>query len=112
MMAKQDCSELIRLMQQNPELPILPFVAAEVVTDDSGYWLGSWSSAKVDEYVMPTKYYSPVIFKSENDVFDALEKCLSYEEFKSLPDNEEECRPFYDNLPWEKAIIIYIGLPE
>ncbi len=109
-MAKQDCSELIRLMQQHPELPILPFVAAEVVADDSGYWMGSWGSAKVDEYIIPTK--DSVIFKSEDDVFDALEKCLSNEKFESLPDNDEECRPFYDNLPWKKAIIVYIGLPE
>ena len=31
------------------------------------------------------------------------------EEFEKLPETEEECRPFYDALPWTKAIIVYIN---
>ncbi len=32
--------------------------------------------------------------------------------FEALPESEEECRPYYDKLPWIKAIIVYIDLPE
>ena len=53
-----------------------------------------------------------MLFKSDDDVFDALEKYMSYEEFEKLPDSESECRPYYEKLPWTKAIIVYINLPE
>ena len=33
-------------------------------------------------------------------------------EFDALPESEEECRKIYDALPWTKAIIVNIGLPD
>lgn len=53
-----------------------------------------------------------MIFKSDDDVFDTLEQCLPEAEFEALPENESECRPFYDALPWVKAIIVNINLPD
>jgi len=52
-----------------------------------------------------------VCFKSDDDVFDVLEKFLSTEEFDALLESESECRPIYDALPWVKAIIVNINLP-
>lgn len=108
---KQSHEELIRLMQENPELPILPFVDAEIAADDVGYWAGSWGNVKIDEYLFPPND-APVLFKSDDDVFDVLERYLTDEEFEALPDSEEDCRPIYDSLPWKKAIIVYIELPD
>ncbi len=48
------------------------------------------------------------MFKSDDDVFEVLERFLPEEEFEALPEKESECRPFYDALPWVKAIIVYI----
>ena len=48
----------------------------------------------------------------DDDVFDTLEKFLPSEEFDALPESEEECRKIYDALPWTKAIIVNIGLPD
>lgn len=98
-------------MQENPDLPVVPMVDSEIVADDCGYWLGSWGRACVDEYFISERA-ERVFFKSDDDVFDVLEKHLSYEEFEALPESEEECRPYYDKLPWIKAIIVYIDLPE
>jgi len=87
-------------------------VDGEIVCDDSyGYWMGSIGKARVDEYVLPDDD-SPVVFKSDGDVFDTLEECLTEEEYENLPEDESECRPIYDALPWKKAIIVYIGFPE
>ncbi len=33
--------ELLKLIEENPDLPIVPMVDAEVIGDDSGYWLGN-----------------------------------------------------------------------
>lgn len=110
---KQNRDKLFQLMQENPDLPVIPFVDGEVVAgDDFGSWMGSWGAARVDEFVYPPQDYEPVIFKSDNDVYDTLEKCLPEAEFNALPETEAECRPIYDALPWTKAIIVYIGMPE
>lgn len=53
-----------------------------------------------------------MIFKSDDDVADTLEKYLSAAEFDALPEDESECRQLYDALPWTKAIIVSIDLPD
>lgn len=100
--------ELLRLISENPDLPVVPMVDGEIPGDDSGYWLGAWGVARVDEYLL-TRYDERVVYKSDDDVFDVLERHLSNEEFEKLPDSEEECRQFYDALPWTKAIIVYVN---
>lgn len=108
---KQNREELFKLIQENPDLPIVPMVDADIVADDCGYWLGAWGRASIDEYVIAERS-EKMLFKSDDDVFGALESYMSYEEFEALPEAESECRPYYDKLPWTKAIIVYINLPE
>lgn len=108
---RENREELFRLIKENPELPIVPMVDADIVGDDCGYWLGVWGRAEVDEYFISERA-ERVFYKSDGDVFDVLERHLSDEEFEALPESEEECRPYYDKLPWIKAIIVYINLPE
>ena len=108
---RENREEPFRLIKENPELPIVPMVDAEIVAEDCGYWLGAWGRAEVDEYFISERA-ERVFYKSDVDVFDVLERHLSDEEFEALPESEEECRPYYDKLPWIKAIIVYINLPE
>lgn len=98
-------------MNENPELPVVPMVNGEIPGDDSGWWLGAWGSSRIDEYLL-TRNYEWIVFKSDDDVFDVLEKHLSDEEFEKLPGTEAECRSYYDALPWIKAIVVNIDLPE
>lgn len=104
---KKNRDELFRLMKENPDLPVVPMVDDEICVGEYGYSLGAWGPASVDEYLI-CKRYNYVVFKSWDDVFDVLEKYLTDEEFEKLPESEEDCREFYDNLPWTKAIIVYI----
>lgn len=104
---KKNRDELFRLMRENPDLPVVPMVDAEICGDDSGYWCGVWGHASVDEYLMCERY-DYMAFKSWDDVFDVLEKYLTDEEFEKLPESESECRKHYDALTWTKAIIVYI----
>lgn len=109
---RKNHDDLFKLMQENPDLPVVPMVDADIVAgDDYGRWMGSWGSASVDEYLIPPDDRT-MIFKSDDDVFDTLEQCLPEAEFEALPENESECRPFYDALPWVKAIIVNINLPD
>ena len=110
---RKNRDELFKLMQENPELPVIPFVDGEIIVgDDFGIWMGSWGASCIDEYLIPPQDYNPVICKSDDDVFDTLEKCLPVEEFYRLPDIESECRKYYDALPWTKAIIVNIDPPD
>ena len=108
---KQNREELFHLMQENPDLPVVPMVDGEIAGDDCRYWMASWGASRVDEYLICERA-ERVAFKSEDDVFDVLEDYLSYEEFEALPENESACRPTYDALPWRKAIIVYIETAE
>lgn len=50
--------ELIKLISENPELPILPMVDYEVVCEDGGRWLGSFGNCYVGEYALfNDRYY-------------------------------------------------------
>lgn len=109
---KDNLEHLLRLMKENPDLPVLPMVDGEIAGDDCGYWLGKWGAASVDEYLLPANENDYIRFKSDDDVFDALEHQLSGKDFFMLPVAEEECRPVYNALPWKKAIIVYIGVPQ
>jgi len=67
----RDRDNLFRLMRENPDLPVIPFVDGEVCAgDDFASWMGSWGASRVDEFVFPPDEYKPVIFKSDDDVFD------------------------------------------
>lgn len=106
---RKNREELFKLMQENPELPVIPMVDGEIPGDDCGYWLGSWGQVQVDEYLEAGDRF---LFKSDDDVFDALERYMTCEEFDALPNSESECRPYYEKLPWKKAIVVYIVLPD
>lgn len=108
---KQSRAELFKLMAENPDLPIVPMVDYEIVGDDCGRWLGAWGSAGVYEYIIAKNYDERILFKSDDDIFDTLERYMSDEEFEALPEDEAECIPYYNKLPWIKAIIVNIDLP-
>lgn len=37
---KNNRAELFKLIQENPDLPIVPMVDSDVVADDCGHWMG------------------------------------------------------------------------
>lgn len=100
-------ARLLELVKENPELPIVPMVDGEIVAgDDFGTWMGAWGNSRVDSYIIDD--HGMVLFKSDDDVFDVLERCLPEAVFETLPEKEAECRPVYDALNWTKAIVVDI----
>lgn len=97
---QEGIKELLRLVQENPELRIVPMVDTECVYDDSfSYWMADWGKAEIDEIWMNEEC---VYSKSNN--FDTLVDELMFNE--SL--TEEEARNKVNSYDWEKVITVCI----
>lgn len=47
---EQNVKELMKLIKENPELPIAPMVDSEVVSgDEHSWWISKWGSATIEE---------------------------------------------------------------
>ena len=108
--------ELLKLMQENPDLPIIPMVGTEIVADDCySYWIGSWGRSEVTEYYVGREY---VHFK-DDDVENVLTDMVgcNYGQTKDGKDiwddlSDEEWDKLFESLPWVKAIVVYIETPD
>lgn len=105
-----DEPKIIKLIQENPDLPIIPIVDAEVVADDYGYWMGKWGHCEVTEYYLGREN---IHFKDddEEDVLMDLEGCGYCEDFdgNDIYDlSDEQWDALYKKVPWAKAIVVYI----
>lgn len=103
--------EIIRLIEENPELPIVPMVDTEVVGDDSyGWWLGKWGNAEITEYYLGRE---GIHFRDddEEDVLNDLVGC-KYScdpQGRDIYDlSDEEWDELYQSVPWTKCIAVNI----
>lgn len=113
---QENLKELFKLIKERPDLPIVPMVDADIVADDSGYWLGGWGSASIDKY-LPHEYGIIFYEQGRPDVVDIFEKFFDYEKCgisEEMPDSEALpiMREKVDSLDWIEAIIINIDLPD
>jgi hypothetical protein len=107
---------LLKLIKENPDLEIMPMVDYEVcASDDFSRWLGSWGTAKVDEYYVPDFDEERIYFKSMDEdelsdkIFDRLE-----ENNPSWSDSylEEQTEKMLSEIQWEKIITVNINTPD
>lgn len=105
---KEKLEELFRLIKDNTDLPILPMVDSEIVADD-GYsrWTASWGNAYVGEYITGNER---IWFKDDDDAEEVLNDCVGGIDFYETTD--EKVDEEYEKLPWIKAIIVNIDMPE
>lgn len=105
---KERVESLVAIIRENPDLPVLPLVAYETVSDD-GYdrYGGRLGECYVDEfYVIGER-----IFLKHPGDWDEVEDVLVLEygrdKFEDM-DDFEAIRA-YDELPWTRAIILDIN---
>lgn len=105
--------EIIRLIEENPDLPIVPMVDSEVVADDGCYWwLGKWGRCEITEYYLGRER---IHFKDddEEDVLSDLDGCKYSRDpqGRDIYDlSDEEWDALYKTVPWIKAIVVYITI--
>ena len=99
-------NDLIKLIQENPDLPIIPMVYFEVVADSSGYWMGAWGRCEVTEYYLGREH---VHFR-DDDEEDVLNDLVGHDlQGRDIYDlSDEEWNELYQSVPWTKCIVVYI----
>lgn len=108
---KEKVAELLELIKENPDLPIAPMVDSEIVCDDScGRWMGSFGGSHVGEYIMgEDKMY----FRDDGDwgeIESLLSEVYGCGVFEEMDDATAE--KIYREMPWIRAIIVAIDLPD
>lgn len=109
--------ELLKLAEENPELPIIAEVDSEVVAED-GYifWFGEVTGTCVD-YVLAGEYHSWTLSEAlmENDAFveeNAPEALKQKLEKLNDADFDKEANEWIKSLPWKKCILVYVDVPD
>ena len=103
--------EIIKLIEENPDLPVVPMVDSEVVADDSySYWMGKWGRCEVTEYYNGREY---IHFRDddEEDVLNDMVGCkYSHDpQGRDIYDlTDDEWNELYKSIPWIKCIVVYI----
>lgn len=106
-MQNKAISELIQLVKDNPELEVVPMVDSDIIDDYWGMYKARFTVAEIEEYVISPRD-NTVMFKSDDDIFGTLERYFCEADCDGLPGDLDGRRPIYDNLPWKKAIIVYV----
>lgn len=107
--------ELIKLSEENPDLPIITMVASEIFcSDDFSYWLGSIGEIKKDIVYSPNE----VVMIGNDEIFDFIYEELENNIFNNLitEDMLQELtnvriEQLKANNKIKMAIIVYIELP-
>ena len=107
--------EFIKLVQENPDLPIVPMVAYDVVDSDSyHWWLGSFVDCEVNEYTC-VEMYNEDRFVIRDDIDEIEEyfmnELLDEDDTLSAEDVEKIAIEKAKSLDWQKAIVVWIGTP-
>lgn len=108
---QENVKELLRLIEENPDLRITPMVDSEIVADDGyNWWLGSFGRAQVDEiYALDERLYirsadeDTLVERIYDDMSDRAD--LTDEEFEKM------AKEIVAKYAWEKVITVKINLP-
>lgn len=102
---KQNLEHLLKLIAENPELPVVPMVDGGITEgDDYGRWLGAWGSSCIREYLVGVDH---ICFR-DGDIEEALTETIGWSKYGEM--TGEQAKEAYEALPWIKAIIVNIDM--
>jgi hypothetical protein len=114
--AQKNVEKLMTLIKENPELPIVPMVSAELFADDYGWWLGGWGSAEIEymangadyKFLNEEEIYFESQGKHEQEIIDHI-----FDEFPELNEHDvqEKYKDKSDEIKWKKVIVARITTP-
>lgn len=102
---------LLRLIAENPDLPIIPRVEEEVVdSDEYRWWAGAFGRVHIEEVI--TKPDGSITYRSDDNAAGHYEDFFGDDDDFNEEATDEEIKAKVDGLPWMRCIVIDIGTPE
>ena len=117
---QENIKDLIKLIQENPDLPVISMVEQEAVSDEYGYTVASFGRAYLEEYaIYNERYYDDrESFKEDYYGYNDEELCEKFNYKPRLPiDNEENNQnsclldEYLDGIAdqyFKRAIVVYV----
>lgn len=102
--------DLLRLIEDHPDLPVVPMVGQDIVADCTGEWVASFGKAEVKKMCI---YGENVIFREDKNAIKTVE-ALELEgltEDRTREESIEKLNGYLDELEWLEAIIVHIETP-
>lgn len=100
--------DVLKCIEQYPDLPVVVAVSNDVVYDDSyAWWEGEINGACVEKIC--TSKDGGVVFYDSTDIQDTLVSILSNAEFAALPKDDEGRKRAFEALPWREVVVIFVG---
>ena len=107
---KDNIKDLLRLIEEHPDLPVIPMVGQDIVADCTGEWVASFGKAEVKKMCI---YGEKVIFREEKNAIKTVE-ALELEgltEGRTREESLEKLDGYLNELEWLEAIIVHIETP-
>ena len=106
----ENIKDLLKLIEEHPDLPVIPMVGQDIVADCTGEWVASFGKAEVKKMCI---YGENVVFREEkNDIktVEALE-LEGLTEGRAREESLDKLNGYLDELDWLEAIIVHIETP-
>ena len=94
---------LLQLINEHPDLPVIPFVGQDIIAECSGEWVASLGKAEIKKFCI---YGEKVVFYEEEYIqktVDALDE--------SIEPSIDKLKGYLDSLDWLEAIVVHIETP-
>ena len=107
---KDNIKDLLRLIEEHPDFPVIPMVGQDIVADCTGEWVASFWKAEVKKICI---YGEKVVFREDKNAIKTVE-ALDLEgltEGRTREESIEKLNGYLDELGWLEAIIVHIETP-
>ena len=106
----ENIKDLLKLIEEHPDLPVIPMVGQDIVADCTGEWVASFGKAEVKKMCI---YGENVVFREEKNAIKTVE-ALELEgltEGRAREESLDKLNGYLDELDWLEAIIVHIETP-
>ena len=106
----ENIKDLLKLIEEHPDLPVIPMVGQDIVADCTGEWVASFGKAEVKKMCI---YGENVVFREEKNAIKTVE-ALELEgltEGRAREESLDKLNGYLDEIDWLEAIIVHIETP-
>lgn len=106
----ENIKDLLKLIDEHPDLPVIPVVGQDIVADCTGEWAASFGKAEIKKICINGEN---VFFRDTRTALDALKE-MELEGMAVGRTREESLKiinDYLDGLDWLEAIIVHIETP-